>query len=43
MKIAYAHKNKWRYEFNADKSVYMIWGKDKEPHVSVVMGKTELK
>lgn len=43
LEIAYKHKNKWRYEFNTDKSVYMVWGKDKEPRVSIVLGNAGLK
>ena len=40
--LAYRYKNKWRFEFNISKSLYMVWGTDKEPSLQVNLGMSEL-
>ena len=43
MTIAHAHSVKWQYEFNTEKSVVMIFGKDCMPGVPVKLGNHDLK
>ena len=43
MTIAHAHSVKWQYEFNTEKSVVMIWGRDCMPGVPVKLGNHDLK
>ena len=36
--IVFCYSVKWRYSFNTDKTKYLVWGKDDEPHVEIVFG-----
>ena len=38
LSIVYDYSVKWRYEFNTDKTVLMIWGKDMAPNISIKFG-----
>ena len=41
--IAYRHSAKWRYEFNMEKTVVMVWGNDDCPDIPVTLGDNVLK
>lgn len=43
LNIANCHKVKWRYEFNTDKTVAMIWGKDGNPDLKLMLGNNVIK
>ena len=43
MTITHARSVKWQYEFNTEKSVVTIWGKDCMPGVPVKLGNHNLK
>ena len=36
--IAYAYSVKWRYSFNTDKTIYLLWGEDENPWEVVRFG-----
>ena len=43
LEVALTHAHKWRYKFNPQKCVYMMFGQDKEPEVAVVFGTSTVK
>ena len=43
LKLAHDHSVKWRYDFNLDKTVYMLWGNDECPSMSVMLGDQVVK
>ena len=43
LKNAYIYSIKWNFEFNCDKSTVLLWGKDNEPNVPIVIGPNTLK
>ena len=43
LSIAYNYSMKWKFEFNLDKSLVMIWGLDKLPGQPILFGDKELK
>ena len=43
LEVASTHAHKWRYKFNPQKCVYMMFGQDKEPEVAVVFGTSTVK
>ena len=38
LSMAYNYSLKWRYSFNTDKTVYMMWGNDHQPSVDTKFG-----
>ena len=42
LRIANDYQRRWRYVFSPEKCVYMIWGTDSEPDLSVKLGNIEL-
>ena len=43
LKVSLTHAHKWRYTFNPQKCIYMMFGLDKEPEVAVVFGTSTVK
>ena len=43
LEVALTHAHKWRYKFNPQKCIYMMFGQDKEPEVAVVFGTSTVK
>ena len=43
LNMALQYSRKWRYSYNEDKTIGMIWGKDKDPAVTIVMGDTPVR
>ena len=43
LRIAYEYSVKWLFEFSLEKSVWMLWGVDMSPNVSVKLGEVKLK
>ena len=43
LQIANEHSRKWRYDFNTDKSLAMIWGEDTLPNEPLMLGNAEIK
>ena len=43
LEVALTHAHKWRYKFNSQKCVYMMFGQDKEHEVAVVFGTSTVK
>ena len=43
LKIAYQYSLKWNFEFNGNKSVVLLWGKDNDPDIPIVLGSNTLK
>ena len=38
--IAVKYSRKWRYDFNYDKTKVLLWGKDTDPNIDIVMNET---
>ena len=43
LRIASCHGRKWQYEYNVEKSVVMVWGKDEQPDLQAMLGDEALK
>ena len=43
VQTAYHSSKTWLFEFSADKSLCMVWGRDQLPGTHVVLGNKELK
>ena len=43
LELAFNHKTKWRYEFNTDKTVAMVWGEDTSPNMNILLGNDEIR
>ena len=42
LQIAHDYAKKWRYEYSEEKCVYMMWGRDSFPNLSVTLGDVQL-
>ena len=38
LSICVAYSRRWRYDYNMDKTVILVWGKDSHPSVDIYMG-----
>ena len=43
LRIANDYQRKWRYAFSPEKCIYMVWGTDTMPNLSVKLGNSELQ
>ena len=38
LEVVYKYSVKWRYEYNTDKTIAMLWGQDKNPEMNIQFG-----